>query len=158
MKNNIDFYIRFFLCLITSIVGTISFFFLFPLYRYGYSYIVTLISLFFILIIKDKLLVKENIHIFKFIFVSCFIILIAKQGIRIFNNYKNSHWPNIYTLNPDGKIYPKTKIEISNKFFYYRADKGDQLCMYSKSPCTPYNVKALKYSLKKTYTFLSIKE
>jgi len=158
MKNNIDFYVRFFLCLITSIVGTISFFFLFPLYRYGYSYIVTLISLFFILIIKDKLLVKENIHIFKFIFVSCFIILIAKQGIRIFNNYKNSHWPNIYTLNPDGKIYPKTKIEISNKFFYYRADKGDQLCMYSKSPCTPYNVKALKYSLKKTYTFLSIKE
>lgn len=158
VKNNIDFNVRFFLCLVTSIVGTISFFFLFPLYRYGYSYIVTLISLFFILIIKDKLLVKENIHIFKFIFVSCFIILIAKQGIRIFNNYKNSHWPNIYTLNPDGKIDPKTKIEINNKFFYYIADKGDQLCMYSKSPCTMYNVKALKYSLKKTYIFLSIKE
>ena len=136
---------------------TFLFFFLFPLYRYGYSYIITLISLLFILIIKNILFVKENIQIFKFIFVSCFIIIIAKQGIKIFNNYKNTHWPNIYTLDPDGKIYPKTKITINNNFFYYVADKGDQLCMYGKSPCTTYNVDAPKYLLKKTYIFLTTK-
>jgi len=157
VKNNKDFNARFFLCLVTSVVGTFSFFFSFPLYRYGYSYIITIISLLFILIIKKKLLVKENIQIFKFIFVSCFVIIVAKQGIKIYNNYKNTLWPNIYTLDPDGKIYPKTKITINNNFFYYVADKGDQLCMYGTSPCTTYNVDAPKYSLKKTYIFLTTK-
>ena len=155
-KNNKDFNVRFFLCLITSGVGTFSFFLLFPLYRYGYSYIVTLISLLFIFLIKNKLTVKENISIFRFILISCFIVIITKQGIKIFNNYKNTPWPNIYTLDSKGKIYPKTKIKIDNDFFYYLADKGDQLCMYSKSPCTTYPVGNIKYSLKKTYSFLTL--
>ena len=155
-KNNKDLNIRFFLCLITSGLGTFSFLLLFPLYRYGYSYIVTLISLLFIFLIKNMLTVKENIPIFKFILISCFIVIVTKQGIKIFNNYKNTTWPNIYTLDSKGKIYPKTKIIINNNFFYYLADKGDQLCMYSKSPCTTYPVDNIKYSLKKTYSFLNV--
>jgi hypothetical protein len=156
IKSKKDPNVGYFLCLITSGVGIFSFLFFFPLYRYGYSYIVTLISLLFIFIIKNKLTVKENIPIFKFIFISCFIIIIAKQGIKIFYNYKNTLWPNIYTLDSNGKIYQKTKIKINNDFFYYLADKGDQLCMYSKSPCTSYRAENLKHSLKKTYSFLSI--
>ena len=155
-KNNKDLNIRFFLCLITSGLGTFSFLLLFPLYRYGYSYIVTLISLLFIFLINNMLTVKENIPIFKFILISCFIVIVTKQGIKIFNNYKNTTWPNIYTLDSKGKIYPKTKIIINNNFFYYLADKGDQLCMYSKSPCTTYPVDNIKYSLKKTYSFLNV--
>jgi len=155
-KNNKILNVRFFLCLITSGVGTLSFLLLFPLYRYGYSYIVTLISLFFIFLIKNKLTVKENIPIFKFILISCFIVIVTKQGIKIFNNYKNTPWPNIYTLDSKEKIYTKTKIKINNDFFYYLADKGDQLCMYSKSPCTTYPVGNIKYSLKKTYSFLTL--
>ena len=155
-KNNKDFNVRFFLCLITSGVGTFSFFLFFPLYRYGYSYIVTLISLLFIFLIKNKLTIKENISIFKFILISCFIVIITKQGIKIFNNYKNTPWPNIYTLDSKGKIYAKTKIKINNDFIYYLADKGDQLCMYSKSPCTTYPAENLKYSLKKTYSFVTV--
>ena len=155
-KNNKDINVRFLLSLITSGVGTFSFLLLFPLYRYGYSYVVTLISLLFILLIKNKLAVKENILIFKFIFISCFIVIITKQGFKIFNNYKNTPWPNIYTLDSNGEIYPKTKIKISNNFFYYLADKGDQLCMYSKSPCTTYRVENLKYSVKKKYSFLIV--
>jgi hypothetical protein len=147
---------RLFLCLIICLVGTLSFFFFFPLYRFGYSYIVSLISLLFILIIKNKLLIKQNISIFKFIFISCFIIIITKQGVKIYNNYKSSPWPNIYTLDFNDKIYPKKKIEINNNFTYYLADKEDQLCMYSKSPCTTYPAKNLKYSLKKTYSFLNV--
>jgi hypothetical protein len=156
IKSKKDLNVGYFLCLITSGVGIFSFLFFFPLYRYGYSYIVTLISLLFIFIIKNKLTVKENIPIFKFIFISCFIIIIAKQGIKIFYNYKNTPWPNIYTLDSNGKIYQKTKIKINNDFFYYLADKGDQLCMYSKSPCTSYRAENLKHSLKKTYSFLSL--
>jgi hypothetical protein len=155
VKNKKDLNVRFILCLITSGAGTLSFFFLFPLYRYGYSYIVTLICLLFIFLIKNKLIVKKNNHIFKFICISCLVVIITKQGIKIFNNYKNTHWPNIYTLDSNNKIYAKIKIKIDNNFFYYLADKGDQLCMYSKSPCTTYPVKNLKYSLKKTYSFLT---
>lgn len=155
-KNNKDLNIRFFLCLITSGVGTFSFLLLFPLYRYGYSYIITLISLLFIFFVKNKLTVKENVPIFKFILISCFLVIVTKQGIKIFNNYKNTPWPNIYTLDPNGKIYPKTKIKVDKDFFYYLADKGDQLCMYSKSPCTTYPVYNIKYSLKKTYSFLTV--
>ena len=155
-KNNKNLNVGFFLCLITSGVGTLSFLLLFPLYRYSYSYIVTLISLLFIFLIENKLTVKENSHIFKFILISCFIIIVTKQGIKIFNNYKNTPWPNITTLDSKGKVYPKTKIKIDKNFFYYLADKGDQLCMYSKSPCTTYPIHNIKYSLKKTYSFIEL--
>jgi hypothetical protein len=155
-KNNKELNVRFLICLLTSSAGTIAFFVFFPLYRYGYSYIVTTISLLFIFLIKNKLAFKENILIFKFIITSCFIIIITKQGVKIYNNYKSEPWPNIYTLDFNDKIYPKKKITINNNFIYYLADKGDQLCMYSKSPCTTYPVENLKYSLKKTYSFLTV--
>jgi hypothetical protein len=155
-ENNKDFKTRFFLCLIISGFGTFSFFFLFPLYRYGYSYIITLISLLFILMIKKKISFRKNIFFFKFIFISCFIVIISKQAIKFFNNSKNTSWPNIYTLDVDGKIYQKKKVRINDDFFYYLADKGDQLCMYSKSPCTNYPVKNIKYSLKNSYVFLNV--
>jgi hypothetical protein len=157
VKKNKDLNFSFFLSLITSGAGFFSFLFLFPLYRYGYSFIITLISLMFIVVIKSNLKFKENISIFKFIFLSCLIIIIAKQGIRIFNNHKNVPWPNIYTLDSTDKIFSKTKNKIDNEFSYYLADKGDRLCMYSKSPCTTYPLQNIKYSLKKTYTFLNVK-
>jgi hypothetical protein len=156
VEQDKDLKVGFLLCLIASALGTFSFFFLFPLYRYGYSYIITFISLLCILIIKNKISIKENIIIFRFIFIFCFIIIIAKQGIKIFNNYKNEPWPNIYTLDPNGKISQKTKIEINNNFFYYLANKDGELCMYSKSPCTVYRLKNIKYSLKNTYIFLTL--
>jgi hypothetical protein len=157
VKKNKDLNFSFFLSLITSGAGFFSFLFLFPLYRYGYSFIVTLISLMFIVVIKSNLKFKENIPIFKFIFLSCLIIIIAKQGIRIFNNHKNAPWPNIYTLDSTDKIFSKTKNKIDDEFSYYLADKGDRLCMYSKSPCTTYPLQNIKYSSKKTYTFLNVK-
>jgi hypothetical protein len=151
-----DFNSQFFICLIIGCFGVFSFFFLFPLYRYGYSYIITFISLLLILTIKDQLSVKENIPIFKFIFFTCFVIILAKQGVKIFRNSTNPLWPNIYTLDNKGLIYPKTKIEINNNFFYYLAEEGDHLCMYSISPCTSYTIKNIKYSLRKTYSFLIV--
>lgn len=155
-KNYKNFNIKFFICLMISFLGFFSFLFFFPLFRYGYSYIITCIALLLILTIKNQLSVRESIPIFKFIFFICFIIIIAKQGSKIINNSTNSLWPNIYTLEDKGLIYPKKKIEINNNFFYYLADEGDYLCMYSKSPCTSYFVRNLKYSYKKTYSFLSV--
>jgi hypothetical protein len=154
VKNNKDFNASFLLCLITSGIGTFSFFLFFPLFRYGYSYIVTLVSLLFILIIKNQISVKKNIQIFKIILISCFIVIIAKQEIRIFSNSKNKPWPNIYTLDPDSQVFSKKKTIINDGFFYYLANKGDQLCMYGKSPCTSYPVKKVKYIRKFEYSFI----
>jgi len=108
------------------------------------------------LIIKNQMTFKRNILFFKFIFISCFIVIISKQTIKFYNNSKNTLWPNIYTLDFDGIIYTKKKIIINNDFFYYLADKGDKLCMYSKSPCTSYKVQNIKYSFKNTYLFLNV--
>lgn len=145
------------LCFVISGAGTFFWFIFSPLYRFGYSYIITLISLSFILAIKNKALIKQNILIFKFIFIVCFVVIVTKQIVRIFIDSKNSPWPNIYTLDPNGKIYPKTKIKVDNNFFYYLANGENELCMYKIGVlCTNYPVENLKYSLKKTYTFLTI--
>ena len=99
---------------------------------------------------------KENLKIFKFIFITCLTVIISKQGIKIFKDHKNSIWPNIYTLDPNNKIYPKKKIKINEDFSYYLSENGDQLCMYKYAPCTSYPQKKLKYSLKRNYVFLTV--
>jgi hypothetical protein len=156
IHNNKDFKIRFFLSCVTSLIGTAFFFFLFPLYRYGYSYIITIISLFFILLIKNNILVNKSINIFKFFFIICFFLILGKQLFKNFKNSENTSWPNLYTLDIKGEIYPKTKIKINENYSYYLADKGDNLCMYSKTICTSYIINNLKYSIKKNYLFLNV--
>jgi hypothetical protein len=155
--NNKDFKIRFFLSCITSLVGTAFFFFLFPLYRYGYSYVITIIALLFILMIKNNLFNKKNITVFKFFFIICFFLILGKQLFKNFKNSVNTPWPNLYTLDLNGEIYLKKKIKIGENFTYYLADKGDNLCMYSKTICTSYIINNVKYSIKKNYLFLNVK-
>jgi hypothetical protein len=156
-KSNKDLNARFFLCLIICIVGVFSFFFIFPLYRYGYSYIVTLISLICIYLIRKKLPLTKNITIYKFILVSCIAVIIAKQVIKIFNIHKHPFWPNVYTLNTNGTINEKKKIKVGDNFFYYLTDKDDLLCMYSKPPCTSYITENIKYIKRNTYSFIELK-
>ena len=47
---------------------------------------------------------------------------------------------NIYTFNNDKIIFKKSKIKIKKNFYYYLSDSGDNLCMYSKAPCTSYKI------------------
>ncbi len=139
-KKNInkDLNLRLNLCIFTSLIGFISFFLIFPIYRYGYSFIVTLISLFCIQLIKDK--ISNNILIFKVIFSIAILIFLSKQIQKINKNYENGRWPNIYTLNDNGQINKTIKKNIGENFYYYKVISGDHLCMYSKSPCTSYEL------------------
>jgi hypothetical protein len=153
--NNKDIQIRLFLLILISLIGTFSFFFIFPIYRYGYSYIITLIALFFIMIVKNNIQNTRNLVIFKFFFILSFVAIIAKQSQKLFINSENNRWPNIYTLDPNinKKISTKQKIKIENNFYYYYAANGDNLCMYSKSPCTSYKVgKNIEHIKKYTYS------
>jgi len=139
------------------LIGVISFFLIFPIYRYGYSYIVTLISLLLITTIKKKINIKKNFKIFKIVFIFCFVMVLGKQMQKIYKNSSRSMWPNIYTFDHKNKIYKKTEVNIGDNFFYYLANNGDRLCMYSTPPCTSYPISEIKYKKKYTYTILEWK-
>jgi len=153
--KNKDLKIRLALCVVTSLMGTIAFFYIFPIYRYGYSYIISLITLLFLLMIRNILNIKKNIFVFKFFFIICFAVVITKQIQRISINNTNNLWPNIYTLDIKKNVMSKRKINIENNFYYYLANKGDQLCMYSRSPCTTYKITDnIKHIKKYSYSVL----
>lgn len=154
-KDDKDLKLRLWLTTTISLIGIFSFFLIFPIYRYGYSYIITFISLLFILLIKNDNKSKKEIFIFKFFIILSVITFFAKQSQKVIINIDNESWPNIYTFNSilEKDINYKQRIKINEGFYYY-ANKGDNLCMYSKSPCTSYLVgknikllKKLKYSI-----------
>ena len=162
-KNSInkdeDLKIRLLITTITSMIGIFTFFLIFPIYRYGYSYLITLIALSFIVLIKNNIKGKKEIFIFKFFIILSVLAFFTKQSKKIIINYNVSLWPNIYTFdtNIKNKINQKQKIQI-NKNFYYYANKGDNLCMYSKSPCTSYLVsKNIDHIKKYNYSIFVVK-
>ena len=162
-KNSInkdeDLKIRVWITTLTSLIGIFAFFLIFPIYRYGYSYLITIIALSFVLLIKNNIKGKKEIFIFKFIIILSVLTFFTKQSQKIIINHNVSSWPNIYTFdtNIKNKINHKQKIQINNNFYYY-ANKGDNLCMYSKSPCTSYLVdKNINYLKKFNYSIFIIK-
>ena len=107
------------------------FFFKFPLYRYGYSYIVSLIILLFIILIF-KYEISQVKKIFSFMLAFSFIIIFSKQLIRINENFgKKSIWPNIYSSSIEDKKFIETRINDSFKIYVSKTE-----CFYTSSPCT----------------------
>ena len=152
-----DIKIKFALLLSTNIIGLVSFFFLFPVYRYGYSYLVSTIILVFIIIIGGRAYLIKNIPIFKYLLIFCTILILGKQVQKIYNNSSNERWPNIYTLDVNKTISKKNKIKMKDDFFYYHSTENENLCMYSKSPCTTNLIdKNIKHIKTYTYSFLVV--
>ena len=150
-----DLLIRLWLSILTSLIGTFSFFLIFPIYRYGYSYLITLISLLFIITINNNTKSIKNIFIFKFFLILSLIAFMAKQSQKLLVNNENGRWPNIYTL--DAKIGKKQKIQIKDNFYYYYSEEGERLCMYSNSPCTSHMInKNIKHIKKLTYSIFLV--
>jgi len=150
-----DLLIRLWLSILTSLIGTFSFFLIFPIYRYGYSYLITLISLLFIITINNNTKGIKNVFIFKFFLILSLIAFMAKQSQKLLVNNENGRWPNIYTL--DTKIGKKQKIQIKDNFYYYYSEEGERLCMYSNSPCTSYMInKNIKHIKKLTYSIFLV--
>ncbi len=157
--KDVEFLIRLWLSILTSLIGTFSFFLIFPIYRYGYSYLITLIALLFIMIIKNNTKNIKNVFIFKFFLILSVIAFTAKQSQKLSINNENDKWPNIYTLDTSKvkKINTKQKITIKDNFYYFYAEDGDGLCMYSSSLCTSYVInKNIKHIKKFTYSIFVI--
>jgi hypothetical protein len=147
------------LTIITCLIGTIIFSVKFPLYRYGYSYLISLIILILIYFLKNKIIEKKLIYACKFIFFTSIVIFFGKQAFRIINNYQLSYiykpWPKIYSFENNYSIITE-KLYINDNFTYYFSKNGE--CMFSVPPCTNYKIKEnLVAKQVSGYTFLIYK-
>ena len=136
-----------------SFIGTLIFFTKFPLYRYGYSYLISFfitIIIFACFKIDKRSLIKTS----KFILIFCIIIFSGKQLKRYFKNIESDYiWPRIYSYHTN-EIVNSKKILLKNDMIIYQFDG---LCMYSKSPCSTYKLKNnLKIEKKFGYYFVNI--
>ena len=158
LSRHDEFEDNFKIALFFSLAGTISFLIFFPLYRYGYSYLITLIILTIIFTLKNKIKYFKNIILFNAIFIICATVIVGKQMHRMYVNKDNQIWPNIYN---SGGVIDEVKTirkKIDNEFIYYLAYENEGLCMYSPSPCTSYALsKKINYKKKASYSFLDIK-
>ena len=128
-----------YLILFICFIGIISWFLKAPIYRYGYSYIIILISLLFSIYSSKN---SINIPIAKFNKYSLYLLIIVfsvffiKQANRISNVstyiYSLEPWPKFYGMDKLNSSPVLKKIKINNYIIY----KSSTECMYSKSPCT----------------------
>lgn len=151
LKKKFDFKVL----IMISLLGSLLFFLKFPLYRYGYSYLITFLILTIIFFTQGYNYCKLA-RSSKVILILCITIICTKQIQRYINNLNSKHlWPRIYSY--DLNKLPKLDKIIKNDNFYIYKTNGE-LCMYSPSPCTNYK---LKYNLsvknKFNYIFINIK-
>ena len=136
--------------LLVSLIGSLLFFLKFPIYRYGYSYLISSLILILIYFIRFYDLEKiKKLSIFVvFIFCASFIY---KQTDRYtkFNKMRNLV-PEIY----NGKKQHKT-IQLDTGGFYNYAFNGS--CMYDANLCTVFRKDNLLINKKLSYKFFEIK-
>lgn len=124
----------------TLLIGTYFYIFKFPTYRYGYSYLVALISIISILMFRTDM--KKQFLNIKILIGIALIIVSLKQFQRFVKNYKKNFLPEIK--------YSKSLTEknITNNFKYYESSNE---CGYQFAPCTNFKLENLDF--KKNYTY-----
>ena len=133
------------------IISILTIFWLFkaPLFRFGFSYIVSLISLIFAIIISEYQNYKYK-KIYLSLIIFCIFIFVGKNSLRfknIHSNDKLSIWPIIEIQNSDENL---KKIDIGDLKYY----ESEAECGYGLAPCTHY--KNLKISSKNYYSYKAI--
>lgn len=122
-----------------NLLGSILWFIKFPVFRYGYGYLIGFFGvLYSFILIKfyefDIHNIKKKI---KIIFIIFFIMLLGKHSFRIYENLdvKKSAWPSIYSDTPNNtkfKLFPQYK---DKKLIFFVPE--DTMCYYTNlTPCT----------------------
>ncbi len=117
-----------------ALIGSIFFLIKFPLYRYGYSFLIVLISLIYIFCLKKINIDKIN-NFSKYFILVCIVGLTAKQLHKV---YKYSDERTLIPIDRNlSMIHQKqiNKIKISDTYSYYYSTVE---CKYYKAPCTNY--------------------
>ena len=127
-----------------------------PIYRYGYSYIISFISFIFAIIFYKNfshLNLKKTTNILLALF---FVIFFSKNSLRIFNNdnaYFNYPWPKYYSLKINNEV-PKYKEYKLNNVKFYSPING--YCMYNRNLCTNYESILKEIKIYKKYDYMLI--
>lgn len=131
----------FFSFLLINIIGSILWFFKFPVFRYGSSYLVLVLTFFAILINWNKVRLidlKKLKKIFTYFILFLLIVFISKNTLRIVKNYgqtyNGSPWPKIYSETKNNKKKIHTPIFKDQKLIFFHSTTGE--CYYNDSPCT----------------------
>ena len=129
-----------------------------PVFRYGYSYLIGLISLIFSLMCLKNFEYKNNINKFiNYLLIFCFVVFSTKNIIRIIktdNSYYNYPWPKFYAMDKKNIEHGVKELSLKGKKFY----KPIKYCMFSSSPCGSYGLKDnLDLLFKNSYYVLYLK-
>ena len=116
-------------------------FFKSPLFRYGYSFIISILAFIFsYLAFKVDLKNTKKTYYFSIILCLFISIFISKNIIRIYktdNNYNNYPWPKFYSMGEENKL---TVFEEINFKEMKIVKPINGYCMYIKKICSHYNV------------------
>jgi hypothetical protein len=141
LKNNEEnkfIYKKNFILFSTLFLGTILWFFKFPTYRYGSSYVIgsIIFSQFYLFKCSN---INENLKKILKILIFLTLTVVFLKYLTKYENSKNV-WPNIYSFETNAqKPLEFEKIYKDNKLLYYHTG-GGKVCMYSPSPCTNVSV------------------
>lgn len=161
--NNLKIKHKLLFLLILSFLGILLWFLRFPVFRYGSSYLVIfLITLACLIATSIKLENKNNKIFYKYLkfFLILFLLFFSlKHFIRIYKNYQKKYinfpWPQFHSSKQNDGIFKSDIIKINDHTFYYILKSPDG-CGYSKSPCTPYELKNVILFRTNGYTFYNL--
>lgn len=124
-----------------NIFGSLMWFFKFPVFRYGSSYLISSIAIILIIICYKKVLFIDTSKFRKVLFnftVFLLIVLISKNSLRIFKNYNevynHSPWPKIYSEDEYNLKKMDKPIIKDTKIIFFQST--GTICYYNSSPCT----------------------
>ncbi len=147
--NNIFLTKKFFIIYIITFSNFLLWFVFFPIYRYGYSFLLTFFLLTFLYLISYNIKKPGKVFFIRFVIfllIFGYISFFIKNITRVYKNYNQNYvgkpFPNIYYSNYHTNSQGIQKKLIDNKMEYYYAPN---LCFYNKAPCTNYKIDNLKY-------------
>lgn len=127
--------------LILNIIGSLMWFFKFPVFRYGSSYLISHIAILILTIFWGKIIsidISKLKKIIIYFVVVLFFVLLSKNLIRIIENYDKIYfdkpWPKIYADDDFNNKKFLKPIYKNNEVIFYQSEKG--LCYYNTAPCT----------------------
>ena len=148
--------------LLLSFFSSLYWFFKFPLFRYGASYLITLIIFIYISLIylkKKNYFYQKNIKLLVNLILIIFFIILLKNFKRYYLNYDQLYidypWPkkNSFTITNE-KLPNIEKKNEKNEIIYYYSKSPDGLCMFSiGAPCSFGNSDQIGEVIKKVSLF-----
>ena len=145
-KNNLNILInnqKYLTLALLAILGVGSFFLKYPIYRYGYSYMI-IFSFLALSPLYNNINVKKYIHTNKIIFTLCLVVFFSKQYHRIYIYSEERTMLHEHIFIKD-EIIKKNyeKVELSDLFVVFLSKDE---CFYYVAPCTNYmsNLNSLK--------------